>query len=102
MEPASCAKVKPWIKPAPAELDSCSKGRGWVIAEKLQEMAGMGPVAASWYSWDEESQEAKQVSKKPTFPTPEEVEAHRQYEECKNWVINHKKESVGECYTSIK
>ena len=101
-EPGSCAKVKPWIKPAPAELASCSKGRGRVITEKLQEMAGMGPVAASRYSRDKESWKKKQVSKKPTFPTPEEAEARRWYEERKNWVVNHQKESVGECYTSIK
>ena len=72
------------------------------MAEKLQAIAGMGPAAASWYSEDEESQKKKQVSKKPTFPNREEEEAHRQYEECKNWVVNHQKESVGECYTSIK
>ena len=50
VEPASCAKVKPWIKAARAELASCGKGRGQVIAEKLQAIAGMGPAAASRYS----------------------------------------------------
>ena len=102
VEPASCAKVKPWIKQAPAELASCGKGRDRVIAEKLQAMTGMGPAAASQYSGDEESRKKKQVSKKPTFPTLEDIEARRGYEEHKNWVINHQKESVGECYTSIK
>ena len=73
-----------------------------VIAEKLQAIAGMGPAAASRYSGDEEPRKKKQVPKKPTFPTLEEVEAHKWYEECKDWVINHQKESVGERYTSIK
>ena len=54
-EAATCAKVKPWIKPAQSELASCGKGRGRVIAEKLQELAGMGPVATSCYTGKEES-----------------------------------------------
>ena len=46
-ESATCAKAKPWIKPALAKLASCGRGRGQVITEKLQELAGMGPAAAS-------------------------------------------------------
>ena len=101
-EPATCTKVKPWIKPALAELASCSRGRGPVIMEKLQEMAGMGPAAASGYSSNKESQKKNHVSKKPTFPTPEEQEACKRYEECKNWVVHHQEESISERYTSLK
>ena len=54
-ESTTCAKVKPWIKPASSELASCGKGRGRVIAEKLQELAGMGPAATSHYTLKEES-----------------------------------------------
>ena len=99
-EPATCAKVKPWIKPDPAELASCGKRRGRVITEKLQEIAEMSPAASSWYPANEEKK--KQVSKKPMFLTPEEQEAHRRYETCKDWVVHHQEESIGECYTSLK
>ena len=92
-EPAICAKVKPWIKPPPAELASCSRRR---------EIAGMGPAAASWYPGSKELQKKKQVSKKPAFSTLEEQETHRRYEECKNWVVHHQEESISERYTSLK
>ena len=82
-ESATCAKVKPWIKPVPAELTSCGRGRGWAIAEKLQELAGMGPVATSHYTSKEGSPGKKQSTKKPTFPTPEEQQECRQCEEHK-------------------
>ena len=101
-EPTSHAKVKPWIKPVPAELASCGKGRGQVIGKKLQEMASMGVAAASHYFGDEVSWKEKPVSKKPNFLTKEEQEDHRRYEECEDWVVNHQQESVGECYTSLK
>ena len=80
-ESATCAKVKPWIKPAQSELASCGKGRGQVIAEKLQELAGMGPAGTSCYTGKEESPGKKQGAKKHTFPTPEEQEEHRWCEE---------------------
>ena len=80
-ESTICAKVKPWIKPAQSELASCGKGRGLVIAEKLQELAGMGLVAASHYTSKEESPVKKPGAKKPAFSTPEEQEEHRQCEE---------------------
>ena len=53
-EPATCAKVKPWDKPA-VELASCGVGWGQVITEKLQEIANMGPAAASRYSQGREA-----------------------------------------------
>ena len=99
---ATCAKVKPWIKPAPSELASCGKGRGRVIAEKLQELAGMGLEAASHYTGKEESSGKKPVAKKPTFPTPQEQEEHRRHEERVEQVVHHQEESIGECYTSLK
>ena len=80
-ESITCAKVKPWIKPAQSKLASCGKGRGQVIAEKLQELAGMGPAATSRYTGKEESPGKKPGAKKPTFLTPEEEEEHRQHEE---------------------
>ena len=83
LEPATCAKVKPWIKPA-SELVSCGRGWGQVITEKLQEIANMGLAAASWYSGEEKPRKKKLESKRPTFPTLEEKEASRQYEECKD------------------
>ena len=73
-----------------------------MIAEKLQEIAGIGPAAALWYSGDEESWKKKPVSKKLTFLTKEDQEAHRCYEERKDWVMNHQQESVSEHYTSLK
>ena len=76
-ESATCAKVKPWIKPAQSELASCGKGRGRVIAEKLQELAGMGPAATSCYTGKEQSPGKKPGAKKPVFPTPEEQEERR-------------------------
>ena len=100
-EPTVCAKVKPWIKPAPAELASCSRGRGQVVTEKLQEMAGMGPAAASWYSSGEEPQK-KPASKKPSFPTPEEQQARKRLEEHKKKVVNRQEECIGECSTSLE
>ena len=101
-ESATCAKVKPGIKPGLAELASCGRGRGRVIAEKLQELARMGPAAASRYTGKEGSSGKKQLTKKPTFPTPEEQEERKQHEECKKWVVHHQEESIGECYTPLK
>ena len=99
-ESAACAKVKPWIKPA-SELASCRVGWGQNITEKLQQIANMGPAAASRYTRNEKDQK-KPESKKPTFPTPEEREARRRCKKHKDWVVNHKEESIGECYLSIK
>ena len=101
-EATTCAKVKPWIKPAQSELASCGKGRGWVIAEKLQELAGMGLVAASRYTSKEESPGKKPGAKKPTFPTPETQEERRQREEQEKRVVHHQEQSIGELYTSLK
>ena len=100
-EPAAGAKVKPWIKPA-LELASCGVGRGQVITEKLQQIANMGPAAASQYTGNEKDRKKKPESKKTGFPTPEEKEACRHHEKHKDWVINHKEESIGERYLSIK
>ena len=100
-EPTTCAKVKPWIKPALAELASCGRGRGRVIVEKLQELAGMGPAAASHYTSKERSSE-KKPSKKPTFPTLAEQEEHKWHKEHKEWVVNHQEENIGERYISLK
>ena len=82
-ESATCAKVKPWIKPAPPKLASCSKGRGRVITERLQELAGMGPAAALRYTGKGESPGKKQLPRKPAFPTPGEQEECKRLEECK-------------------
>ena len=101
LEPATCAKVKPWIKPA-SELASCGVGRGQVITEKLQQTANMGPAAASRFTGNEKDHKKKPESKKTTFPTPQEKEACRSRKKHKDWVINHKEESIGERYLSIK
>ena len=100
-EPGTCAKVKPRIKPALDELTSCGRGRGWAIAEKLQELARMGPAAASHYTGKERSSDKKQ-SKKPAFPTLAEQEEHKRHEEHKKWVVHHQEESIGEHYISLK
>ena len=78
---ATYAKVKPWIKPVLAKLASCGKGRGWFITEKLQELAGMGPAAASCYTNKEGSPGKKPLTEKPAFLTLEEQEEHRRHEE---------------------
>ena len=101
-ESTTCTKVKPWIKPAAAELASCGRGRGRVIAEKLQELVGMGPEAASCYTGKEGSSGKKQLTKKPTFLTSAEQEERKRHEEHKKWVVHHQEESIGERYTSLK
>ena len=101
-ESATCAKVKPWIKPAQSKLASCGKGRGRVIAEKLQELARMGLAATSRYTGKEESPGKKPGAKKPTFLTPEEQEERKQHEERVKRVVHHQDESIDECYTSLK
>ena len=100
-EPAAGAKVKPWIKPA-SELTSRGVGRGQVIAEKLQQIANMGPAATSQFTGDERDHKKKPESKKATFPTPEEKEARRHHEKHRDWVVNHKDESIREHYLSLK
>ena len=100
-EPAAGAKAKPWVKPA-SELTSCGVGRGQVIAEKLQQIANMGPAAAFQFTGDERDCKKKPESRKANFPTPEEREACRRCEKHKDWVVNHKDESIGERYHSIK
>ena len=100
-EPAAGAKAKPWVKPA-SELTSRGVGHGQVITEKLQQIANMGPAAASWFTGDEIERKKKPESRKANFPTPEEREARRCREKHKDWVVNHKDESIGERYHSIK
>ena len=101
LEPAASAKAKPWAKPA-SELTSRGVGRGQVIAEKLQQIANMGPAAASRFTGDERDRMKKPESRKANFLTPEEREARRCCEKHKDWVVNHKDESIGERYHSIK
>ena len=100
-EPTAGAKTKPWIKPA-TELAFCGVGRGQVIPEKLQRISNMGPAAASWFTGVERNRKKKPESRKAGFLTLEEREAHRCREKRKDWVVNHKEESIGECYHSIK
>ena len=83
-EPAAGAKAKPWVKLA-SELTSRRVGHGQVIAEKLQQIANMGPAAMSQFTGDERDRKKKPESKKANFPTLEEKEARR----C------HKKHSEG-------
>ena len=101
LEPAASAKSKPWAKPA-SELTSCGVGRGQVIAEKLQQIANMGPAAASRFTGDERNRKKKLESRKARFLTLEEREARRCLEKHKDWVVDHKDESIGERYHSIK
>ena len=101
LEPTASAKTKPWIKPA-MELASCGVGRGQVIAEKLQRIANMGLAAASRFTGNERNRKKKPESRKAGFPTLEEREAHRCREKRKDWVVNHKEESIRERYHSIK
>ena len=68
--------VKSVVKPAPAEIAFCGRGRLQTINEKLKEIAAMGPAAASQYSGSAYSKK-KAPSRKPTFPTKEEQEAKR-------------------------
>ena len=100
-EPTASAKAKPWVKPV-LELTSRRVGHGQDIAERLQRIANMGPAAASRFTGDERNRKKKPGSRKAGFPTPEEREARRCREKCKNWGVNHKDESIGECYHSIK
>ena len=100
-EPAVSAKAKPWVKPA-LELTSGRVGCGQVIAEKLQQIANMGPAAMSQFTGDERDCNKKPESRKANFLTPEEREARRHREKHKDWVVNHKDESIREHYHSIK
>ena len=70
-------KVQSVVQPAPDKptsnkLTSSGKGWGWVITEKLQEIA-MGPAARSRYTGKENKE--KPSPKKSGFPTREEMEA---------------------------
>ena len=89
------------VKPA-LELTSCGVGHGQVIAEKLQQIANMGPAAASRFTRNERDRKKKLESRKANFPTPEEKEACRHCKKHRDWVVNHKDESIGERYHSIK
>ena len=97
-------KVKSIVKPAdsvaPAKIASCGKGRGWVITEKLKEIA-MGPAASSRYTGKDDIPK-KTTPKKSSFPTREQMEAHRRREARKDWVVNHQEESISERYFSIR
>ena len=92
--------VKPVDSAALAKIASCGKGRGWVITEKLKEIA-MGPAASSWYTRKDDVPK-KTTPKKYVFPTREEMEACRRHEARKDWVANHQEESIGEQYFSIR
>ena len=70
--------VKPPDSAAPAKIASCGKDRGWVITEKLKEIA-MGPAASSWYTRKDDVPK-KTTPKKSGFPTREEMEACRRRE----------------------
>ena len=87
-------KVQSVVQPTPDKIASCSKGQGWVITDKLQEMT-MGPAAKSQYTRKENTQK-KQSPKKSGFLTREEMEAR------KDWVCNHQEESIGKRYFSLK
>ena len=97
-------KVKSVVKPpdsaALAKIASCGKDRGWVITEKLKEIA-MGPAASSLYTRKDDVPK-KTTPKKSGFPTREEMEAHKRREAWKDWVVNHQEESIGERYFSIR
>ena len=101
LEPTAGAKAKPWVKPA-LELTSHGVGHGQVIAEKLQQMGNMGVAATSQFTRDERNRKKKPESKKANFPTLEEREARRCSKKHRDWVVNHKDESIGERYHSIK
>ena len=62
----------------------------------------MGAAAASQFTGSEKDRKKKPESKKTTFLTPEEKEAPRCHEKHKDCVVNHKEESIRECYLSIK
>ena len=100
-EPAASAKAKPWVKPA-SELTSRRVGRGQVIAEKLQQIANMDPAAVSQFTGDEMDRKKKLEPRKANFLTPDEKEARRHCKKHRDWVVNHKDESIGERYHSIK
>ena len=100
-EPAPSAKAKPWVKPA-SELTYRGVGHGQVIAKKLQQIANMGPAAASRFTGDERDHKKKPEPRKANFPTPEEKEARRCRQKHRDWVVNHKDESIRERYHSIK
>ena len=67
--------VKSVDSAAPAKIASCGKGRGWVITEKLKEIA-MDPAASSRYTGKDDVPK-KTTPKKSGFPTREEMEARR-------------------------
>ena len=92
--------VKPVDSAALAKIASCGKGRGWVIMEKLKEIA-MGPAASSRYTGKDDVSK-KTTPEKSGFPTREEMEAHRRHEARKDWVVNHQEESISERYFSIR
>ena len=100
-EPAPSTKAKPWVKPA-SELTYRGIGHGQVIAKKLQQIANMGPAAASRFTGDERDHKKKPEPRKANFPTPEEKEARRCRQKHRDWVVNHKDESIRERYHSIK
>ena len=62
----------------------------------------MGPAAVSRFTGDERDCKKKPEPRKANFPTPEEKKAHRCCEKHRDWVVNHKDESIGERYHSIK
>ena len=96
LEPAASARSKPGAEAAP-ELTCCGIGHGQVIAEKLLQLANMSPAGSA-----AKEKQKKPESKRAGFPTPEEREARKHREKHKDWVVNHKDESIGECYHSIK
>ena len=91
-------KVKSIVKPldsaALAKITSCGKGRGWVITEKLKEIA-MGPAASSRYTGKDDVPK-KTTPKKSGFPSREEMQARKRSEARKDRVVNHQEDSIGE------
>ena len=91
-------KVQSVMQPTPDKM--VSTGRGWVITEKLKEMA-MGPAARSRYTGKENTPK-KPSPMKSGFLTREEMEAWKRHEAQKDRVCNHQKESIGERYFALK
>ena len=85
--------VKPLDSAALAKIASCGKGRGWVITEKLKEIA-MGPAVSSRYTGKDDVPK-KTTLKKSGFQSREEMQARKRREARKDWVVNHQEDSIG-------
>ena len=78
-------------KPSSNKLTSSGKGRGWVITEKLQEMA-MGPAARSQYTGKENKE--RPLPKKLGFPTREKWKPRRDVKPGKTGFVTIKKKAL--------